>query len=49
MLQGELEVTSELGKGSTFRLTLPATSEGPVTRAPKHAEPNDVEHAEELL
>jgi len=45
MLQGELEVTSEVGKGSTFRLSLPATSDGPVTRAPKHAEPSDVAHA----
>ena len=44
MLQGRLEVISELGKGSTFRLTLPASSDGPVTRAPKHTEPSDVAH-----
>ena len=49
MLMGELEVKSELGKGSTFRLSLPATAEGPITRAPKRAEPSDVEQAEELL
>ena len=45
MLQGELEVISEVGRGSTFRLSLPATSDGPMTRAPKHAEPSDVAHA----
>jgi signal transduction histidine kinase len=44
MLQGELEVDSVLGTGSTFRLTLPASSDGPLTRAPKHAEPSDVAH-----
>jgi PAS domain S-box-containing protein len=45
MLQGELEVRSEVGKGSTFRLSLPASSDGPATRASKHAEPSDVAHA----
>jgi PAS domain S-box-containing protein len=51
MLQGELEVTSEVGKGSTFRLVLPATADTPSTRTPKHAEqaeqaePVDVAHA----
>jgi len=44
MLQGELEVSSELGKGSTFRLSIPASSDGPAMRAPKHAEPSDVAH-----
>ena len=44
MLQGELEVASELGKGSTFRISLPATSDGPLVRTPKHAEPSDVAH-----
>jgi len=44
MLQGELEVSSEVGRGSTFRLSLPATSDGPMTRVTKHAEPSDVAH-----
>jgi hypothetical protein len=33
-----------VGKGSTFRLSLPASSDGPLVRAPKHAEPSDVAH-----
>jgi signal transduction histidine kinase len=45
MLQGDLEVTSELGKGSTFRLILPATADAPSTKVPKHAERDDVAHA----
>jgi signal transduction histidine kinase len=45
MLQGELEVTSEVGTGSTFRLSLPASADGPTPRASKHAEPSDVAHA----
>jgi signal transduction histidine kinase len=45
MLQGDLEVVSEVGKGSTFRLSLPATADMPSTRAPKHAEQDDVAHA----
>jgi PAS domain S-box-containing protein len=44
MLQGELEVSSELGQGSTFRLSVPQTSDAPTVRAPKHAEPSDVAH-----
>jgi PAS domain S-box-containing protein len=44
MLQGELEVASEVGKGSTFRLSLPASADGPVARAPKQVEPSDVAH-----
>jgi PAS domain S-box-containing protein len=44
MLQGELEVASEIGKGSTFRLSLPPSSDGATMRAPKHAEPSDVAH-----
>ena len=44
MLRGGLEVDSELGKGSTFRLRVPASSDGPVTRAAKHVEPSDVAH-----
>jgi PAS domain S-box-containing protein len=44
MLQGELEVVSEVGKGSTFRLNLPASSDGPAVRVSKHAESSDVAH-----
>jgi PAS domain S-box-containing protein len=45
MLDGELEVTSEVGTGSTFRLSLPASSDGLTSRAPKRAESSDVAHA----
>jgi PAS domain S-box-containing protein len=45
MLQGDLKVTSELGKGSTFRLVLPDTADTPSTRPPKHAEHDDIAHA----
>jgi PAS domain S-box-containing protein len=45
MLQGELEVASDVGKGSTFRLSLPATADGPMTRTMKHPETSDVAHA----
>ena len=45
MLQGGLEVKSEVGNGSTFRLVLPASSDGPATRVSKHAEQSDVAHA----
>jgi PAS domain S-box-containing protein len=44
MLQGELEVASEVGKGSTFRLSLPASADGPGARAPKHVAQSDVAH-----
>jgi PAS domain S-box-containing protein len=45
MLQGDLEVTSELGRGSTFRLILPDTADTPSTRPSKYPEPDDVAHA----
>ena len=45
LLHGGLDVESELGKGSTFRLRLPDSAEGPALRATKHAEVGDVEHA----
>jgi signal transduction histidine kinase len=37
MLQGTLEVESELGTGSVFRLTLPASGETPAVRTGKAA------------
>jgi hypothetical protein len=33
MLRGKLEVFSEVGKGSTFRLTLPPTIDARISRA----------------
>ena len=45
MLQGGLEVESEPGKGSTFRLLVPASSDAPPMRTTKHSEPSDVAHA----
>jgi PAS domain S-box-containing protein len=45
MLHGGLEVASELGKGSTFRLRLPESAEGLALRATKQVEVGDVEHA----
>jgi signal transduction histidine kinase len=46
MLHGGLDVESELGKGSIFRLRLPDSAEGPALRATKQAEvADDVEHA----
>jgi signal transduction histidine kinase len=45
MLNAELEVHSELGKGSTFRLTLPASAESPSARYVKAPEPENVAHA----
>jgi PAS domain S-box-containing protein len=44
MLQGGLDVTSEVGKGSTFRLSIPASSDGTLPRTSKHTEPTDVAH-----
>jgi PAS domain S-box-containing protein len=45
MLQGDLEVRSELGKGSTFRLILPESADAMSSRQPKAAERDDVAHA----
>jgi signal transduction histidine kinase len=45
MLHGTLEVQSEVGKGSTFRLTLPPTAELPSARGPR--EPGAARSAEE--
>ena len=39
MLQGVLEIESEMGQGSTFRLLLPATAETHTPRAARAAEP----------
>jgi PAS domain S-box-containing protein len=46
MLRGTLDVLSELGKGSTFRLTLPATAEAASARGGR--EPGAVRGAEEV-
>ena len=45
LLHGGLDVESEVGKGSTFRLRLPESAEGPALRAAKPVEVSDVEHA----
>jgi hypothetical protein len=45
LLHGGLDVESEVGKGSTFRLRLPESAEGPALRAAKPMEVSDVEHA----
>jgi len=45
MLHGGLEVQSEVGKGSTFRLQLPASADGPALRTARPVEVGDVEHA----
>ena len=45
LLHGGLDVESEVGKGSTFRLRLPESAEGPALRATKPVEVGDVEHA----
>jgi PAS domain S-box-containing protein len=47
MLRGTLDVVSELGKGSTFRLTLPATAEAPGGRGVR--EPGAVRGGEEAV
>ncbi|MEO8562782.1 MAG: ATP-binding protein [bacterium] len=45
MLHAELEVLSEIGKGSTFRLTLPASAELAAARFAKATEADDVARA----
>jgi len=45
LLHGGLDVESEVGKGSTFRLRLPESAEGPALRTAKPVEVGDVEHA----
>jgi PAS domain S-box-containing protein len=45
MLQGDLEVSSELGNGSVFRLVLPESSDTPTPQRARHASPSDVAHA----
>ena len=45
MLQGDLEVSSELGNGSVFRLILPESSDAPAPAGARRGSPNDVAHA----
>jgi PAS domain S-box-containing protein len=44
MLNAHLDVHSEVGKGSTFRLSLPATAESPAPRSSAATEQDDLAH-----
>ena len=46
MLQGEMDIESEVGKGSTFRLTLPPTSDTHIPRAAKSADQEELDESE---
>jgi hypothetical protein len=45
MLQGDLEVSSEVGKGSIFRLVLPESSDASAPVVARRPSPSDVAHA----
>jgi PAS domain S-box-containing protein len=47
MLSGGLDVLSEVGVGSTFRLTLPESCDASATSGARRADPSDVVHADD--